>query len=124
MATAKVKVENYSAAVTAQVIADYAAGVSTAAIAEKVGKSVRSVVAKLAREGVYQKKEYVAKDGSKAESKADIVADIAAKLGCEVEEVGTLESATKAALKLVAAGLDTSEIICEVEPEAVDNAAD
>lgn len=105
MKTAAKKVENYSAEVTAQIVAGYKAGETVAALAEKVGKSVRSIVAKLSREGVYTKKTYTAKDGSKAESKADIVADIAAKLGVEAEAVGSLESATKAALKLVFAGL-------------------
>ena len=99
------KVENYTAEMTASVKADYVAGMPVAEIAAKVGKTVRSVVAKLSREGVYEKKAYVAKDGTKAESKADIVADIAAKLGVEVDAVGSLESATKTALKLVAAAL-------------------
>lgn len=96
-----VKVENYTAEMTATVKADFAAGVPVAQIAEKVGKSLRSVVAKLSREGVYTKKAYVAKDGSKAETKAAILAKIAGKMGCEVESIGSLEAATKEALKAV-----------------------
>lgn len=105
MKKATAKVENYSADVTAALVADYKAGVTTGDLATKFGKTVRSIVAKLSREGVYTKKEYVAKDGAKAESKETIVADIAAKLGVAAEAVGSLESATKAALKMVAAAL-------------------
>lgn len=104
-ATVAVKAVNYTPEMAAKVVADYKAGTPVADIAVAAGKTVRSIVAKLSREGVYEKKEYAAKDGSKAESKADIVADIAAKLGVAAEAVGSLESATKAALKLVAAAL-------------------
>ena len=44
---------NYSEAQTAQLIADYQAGQTVEAIAEAMGKAVRSVRAKLVREGVY-----------------------------------------------------------------------
>ena len=44
---------NYSEAQTAQLIADYQAGLSVESIAEAMGKAVRSVRAKLVREGVY-----------------------------------------------------------------------
>lgn len=49
-ATAKV---NYTEAQTAAMIADYQAGQSVEAIAEAMGKAVRSVRSKLVREGVY-----------------------------------------------------------------------
>ena len=117
---AKVKTVNYTPAQVAVMIAEYAANPSketVAALAEKFGKTVRSIVAKLAREDVYQKKEYVAKDGTKSESKAVIVADIAAKLGVPADDVGSLESATKAALKLVADGL-AAQAVFVTEPEA------
>lgn len=44
---------NYTEAQTAQMIADYQAGQSVEAIAEAMGKAVRSVRSKLVREGVY-----------------------------------------------------------------------
>jgi len=102
---ATVKNVNYTVEQTAKAVEDYKAGVDVEVIATALGKSVRSVVAKLSREGVYQKKEYTAKDGSKAESKADLVAQIAEKLGVSADQVGSLESATKVALKLVVAAL-------------------
>ena len=44
---------NYTEAQVAQMIADYQAGVAVEAIAESMGKAVRSVRSKLVREGVY-----------------------------------------------------------------------
>jgi hypothetical protein len=50
--TAK-KAVNYTEELTAKVISDYQDGVDLDAIAEDIGKSVRSVRSKLVREGVY-----------------------------------------------------------------------
>jgi len=108
MSQAKAKAVNYTPAQVATMIAEYTANPVAAtvkALAVKLGKSERSIIAKLSREDVYKKAEYVTKTGEKSESKADIVADIAVKLGVPVDDVGSLESATKNALKLVQAAL-------------------
>ena len=68
------KVVNYTAEQTAKMVADYAEGVTVEAIAETLGKTVRSVVAKLSREGVYKKKTYTTKTGE-AVVKKDAWAD-------------------------------------------------
>jgi transposase len=47
---------NYTEQQTAQMVQEYQAGVSIDEIAKTLGKSVKSVVAKLSREGVYQPK--------------------------------------------------------------------
>ena len=47
------KAPNYTAEATAQLIADYQAGVPVEQIASAIDKSVRSVRSKLVREGVY-----------------------------------------------------------------------
>ena len=52
------KTINYTPEQTAQIIADYQAGLSVEIIADNLGKTVRSIVAKLSREKVYIKKEY------------------------------------------------------------------
>lgn len=44
---------NYTAAQTAQMVADYQAGQTVEEIAQAMGKAVRSVRSKLVREGVY-----------------------------------------------------------------------
>lgn len=95
------KVENYTADMTATIKAEYINGIAIEKIAEKVGRTVRSVVAKLSREGVYKKKAYTTKTGEKAETKGDIVEKIAFALNVPAENVGSLEGATKQALKLV-----------------------
>ena len=53
------KTINYTPEQTAQIIADYQAGLSVEIIADNLGKTVRSIVAKLSREKVYIKKEYI-----------------------------------------------------------------
>jgi len=53
MAETANKVVNYSKEMTAKVISDYQKGIDLDAIADEIGKSVRSVRSKLVREGVY-----------------------------------------------------------------------
>ena len=92
---------NYTPEQTAQVVADYTAGVTVEAIAVSMGKSVRSIVAKLSREGVYRKQEYVAKNGESPVSK-DVHADaIGALLGLSESDTESLTKANKAALVAV-----------------------
>ena len=74
---------------------------TVAAYAETFGKTPASIRAKLVREGVYIAKEYKTKTGDKPESKDDIVTDIARTLGVTVDAVGSLEKATKKALRLI-----------------------
>jgi len=50
------KVQNYTPEQTKLVVEGYQAGQTVEALAELVGKTTRSVVAKLSREGVYQAK--------------------------------------------------------------------
>ena len=81
------KVENYTAE-------------AVETLAAKVGKSVRSVVAKLAREGVYVAKSRT--DVTKVVTKASLVAKIADKVGTTHEKLASLEKATKEALEILA----------------------
>ena len=57
------KTVNYTPEQTQKMINDYQAGVSVETIADNLGKTVRSIVAKLSREKVYIKKEYKTKTG-------------------------------------------------------------
>ena len=82
---------NYTEAQTLELVTRYQAGETVEALAEAVGKSVRSVVAKLSREGVY-----VAKTKTKGEArvtKAGLTSMLEAKLGMAA---GSLESLQKA----------------------------
>lgn len=53
MAETAAKAANYSSELTAKVISDYQDGIDLDTIADKIGKSVRSVRSKLVREKVY-----------------------------------------------------------------------
>jgi hypothetical protein len=105
------KTVNYTAEQTAQIVADYQAGVTTEAIAEKLGKTVRSIVAKLSREGVYKAKTYVSKTGA-AVVKKDAHADaIGAILKMTESEIESLTKANKTALEKIFGALANSKPI-------------
>lgn len=95
------KTVNYTAEQTAELVAAYQAGEAVEAIASKLGKSVRSIVAKLSREGVYKTKE--AKAGEARVTKADLIAKIAEAKGVDVAKLESLEKATKEALEILVA---------------------
>ena len=102
---------NYTPEQTQQVIADYAAGQTVETIAKSLGKSVRSVVAKLSREGVYKKKEYKTKAGE-AVVKKDAHADaIGAILQLPENDVESLTKANKSALRAIFEALANSKPI-------------
>jgi hypothetical protein len=99
------KTVNYTPEMEAVLREDYANGVAVEAIAAKVGRSVRSVVAKLSRLGVYKAKEYTAKNGTapvKKESLADKIGVI-----CELTEaeMDSVAKANKTALTKILAHL-------------------
>ncbi len=95
------KIVNYTAEQVEALVAGYKAGESIEVLAAKIGKSVRSVVAKLSREGVYVKK--AAAKGEHKATKADLIEKIAAKFGVESAKLESLEKATKEALEVLAA---------------------
>jgi hypothetical protein len=95
------KTVNYTAEQTSAMVSDYTSGVSVESIAQNLGKSVRSVVAKLSREGVYKAKTYVSKTGEKPVKK-DVHADaIGAILRLSENDVDSLTKANKNALKAI-----------------------
>ena len=65
-------------------------------IAENFGKSVRSVIAKLSREGIYVSQPRVTKTGEPVVRKAELVAQIEENFGVELP---TLVKASKADLQ-------------------------
>ena len=100
--TAKTVV-NYTPEMTAKVVADYVAGVSVETIAANVGKSIRSVVAKLSREKVYVAKERTTKSGDPI-TKKDVTADqIGMLLGLTEADITSLAKANKTALLAILA---------------------
>lgn len=90
----------YSQEQTTQLLEQYKAGTSTEELAMAFGKSVRSIVAKLAREGVYKKKEAATEGKSGATRKDELVLQLELFAGTELK---SLQKATKEDLeKLVA----------------------
>ena len=90
--------QNYTPEQTAQLVAGYQAGETVEALATRLGKTTRSVVAKLSREGVYKAKTKTA--GARV-TKAQLVALIAAKVGAHEEVLESLEKATHEALEIL-----------------------
>lgn len=96
MADAK---KNYSDEVVAQMTEQYVANPTREtvdALAQEFGKSVRSIIAKLSREGVYVAQPKVTKTGEPVVRKAELVALIEANFGIEVP---SLVKASKADLQ-------------------------
>ena len=98
--TAKI---NYTEQQTAQMVADYKAGVALETIAKTLGKSVRSVVAKLSREGVYQAKTRQAQSRT---TKANMIQHLEELLGLESGQLQTLEKASYEALSALNVTVD------------------
>lgn len=96
------KVQNYTAEQTAQMVADYVAGVTPETIATQLGKSLRSVVAKLSREKVYKAKTYTTKSGETVVKKDEVADYIANALGLNEADTESLTKANKNALKAIA----------------------
>tara|TARA_X000001382_G_scaffold46418_1_gene31372 strand:- start:569 stop:922 length:354 start_codon:yes stop_codon:yes gene_type:complete len=96
MADAK---KNYSDEVVAQMTEQYVANPTREtvdALAQEFGKSVRSIIAKLSREGVYVAQPKVTKTGEPVVRKAELVALIEENFGIEVP---SLVKASKADLQ-------------------------
>jgi len=68
-------------------------------LAEELGKSTKSIIGKLSREGVYERAVYKNKSGDLPVTKAEIVSNIAENLGLEIENLIGLEKAPKATLR-------------------------
>lgn len=92
-------VVNYTPEMTATVIEGYKAGKSVEELAVAVGKTARSVIAKLSKENVYKGKEKTA--GKREMLKAEMVAAISAEIGVSEEVLESLEKATGPALMAV-----------------------
>ena len=68
-------------------------------LAEELGKSKKSIIGKLSREGVYRREVYVSKTGEKPITKMEMVQDLADKIGLEYHDLAGLEKAPKEVLR-------------------------
>ena len=94
---------NYTPEQTTQLVAGYQAGETVEVLATQLGKTVRSVVAKLSREGVYVAKTRAT--GQARVKKAELVDLLAAKCGVAPEVFESLEKANHDVLEALVAKL-------------------
>jgi len=103
------KTVNYTPEQTLAIVTDYQAGVPVEMIAQNLGKSVRSIVAKLSREKVYVAKAYVSKTGEKPVKKDAHADAIGAILRLPENDIESLTKANKSALKAIFDALANSK---------------
>ncbi len=123
-ATKTEKTVNYTDAQVAELKAGYLAVINgtyedrkviVESFAEKFGKSARSIVAKLTREGVYKPAEYVSKTGEKPVKK-DAHADAIGKILLLSEpDIESLTKANKSALVKIFSALANSKPLANGE---------
>jgi len=87
------KLQNYTPEQVQLMVEQYVQGVSVEQIAEQLGKSVRSIVAKLSREGVYKPRTKQAQ--VVRVTKASLVEQISMLVGKPSEQMESLEKANQ-----------------------------
>ena len=93
---------NYTEEMTQKLIKDYIDAPSRTTVerlAAQHDRSLKSIIGKLSREGVYQRESYKTKLGDKPITKLEIVHQIAESLKCDPDELLGLDKAPKQALK-------------------------
>lgn len=96
------KTVNYTPEQTAQLVANYKAGATVESLATMFGKTTRSVVAKLSREGVYTAK---TKNTVTRVKKSELVDRIASLCGATPEAFDSLEKANHEVLEAILTNL-------------------
>ena len=92
---------NYTEEQVAVMIGEYSAKPNRETVenlADMFDKSIKSIIGKLSREGVYKKTEYVTKTGEKPETKLEIVQELADKIELSTTALAGLEKAPKQSL--------------------------
>ena len=77
-------------------------------LAEEMDKSIKSIIGKLSREGVYRREIYKTKSGETPVTKVEIVSSIAETLGLDVDNLLGLDKAPKNTLKTLEKGIESS----------------
>ena len=92
---------NYNEEQTKYIVAGYQQSPTMTTVqnlADELGKSTKSIIGKLSREGVYERSVYKNKSGDLPVTKAEICSNIAENLGLEIEHLVGLEKAPKSTL--------------------------
>lgn len=98
MAEKTVKAPNYTDEQAEKAKVDYLQGVSVETIAESLGKTTRSVIAKLSRMGVYKANTYTTKTGEKPAKKDEHADALGTIFDLSDGEADSLAKANKTAL--------------------------
>ncbi len=93
------KMTNYTQEQTTQLVEEYKAGTTVEQLANMLGRSTRSIVAKLAREGVYKPKAKAT--GERAQTRSELVMLLEVKLGISCGTLSSLEKCDKTQLVLL-----------------------
>ncbi len=93
------KTPNYTQEQTLELVQKYKAGTSVEDLANLMGRSTRSVVAKLSREGVYQSKQKA--QAAVKVTKLDLIKGISTQLGLDWQAMQALEAVDKQTLLLL-----------------------
>lgn len=110
---------NYTKEETERIIEEYQADPTRETVdrlAFETGRTSKSIIGKLSREGVYRKSEYLTKTGEKPITKGELVAKIGEILGLPEEGVRGLEKAPKETLKAI-----SEVLILTLRPEEFNN---
>ena len=75
-------------------------------LSEKLGRSKKSIIGKLSREGVYKRESYRTKTGELPTTKVEMVSNIADTLGIELHSLEGLEKSPKNALRALSGALE------------------
>ena len=100
---------NYSELNTKYMVDEYTADPTRETVeklAKELEKSIKSVIGKLSREGVYRREIYKTKSGETPVTKVEIVSSIAESLGLDGDTLLGLDKAPKNTLKLLEKGIN------------------
>jgi hypothetical protein len=103
---------NYTDEQTLQMVQDYMESPTRETVeilANRYEKSIKSIIGKLSREGVYQRQSYKTKTGEDPVTKDELVAEIATGLEIDLEKLQGLEKAPKQTLKNILSKLEPSK---------------
>ena len=97
-----IEMSNYTEEQTVSMVQTYIADPTPDTVeflANMLGKSKKSIIGKLSREGVYRREVYVSKTGEKPITKIEIVEQIAEGLGLDSSDLAGLEKSPKESLR-------------------------
>lgn len=121
IATKTAKAPNYTVEQSEKMVKDYTSGVTVETIAKELGKSVRSIVAKLSREKVYVAKTYATKSGEKPVKKDALADNVGALAQLTESETESLTKVNKTALKKIIALMTKPVTAVEAQSDSVES---